>query len=229
MSLDGSPIPRRSRAGAALFLLALLPFALAVWQWQRGESRSALLSAYEAAATLPAVPLVSLGPHAVPDGRPVALMGRPAGAPLWLDNSLQAGRPGVRLWQPWLLPDGTAVVVDRGWLPAQDATQRLPPLTGPLEGQWVPLPQRFLLDGARRAAEGQIDALDAQALAERLGRPLRPGLVVLTTAVRPLVPSPVRPPFDPARHYGYAVQWLLMGLALTVAAFIFWRRSADEC
>lgn len=207
-------------------LLAGLPCFLSVWQWQRGEVRAAQLAAFDAAGRRPATALLARPLPAAPDTSQVRLHGYAVGAPMLLANSLRDGRPGVRLLVPVALADGSAVLVDRGWLAEAQAGVRLPPLPAELDGRWMPLPQRFTLPGAVSGAGGRVDAVDPVQLAKRLGRPLRAGVVVLGQTATPLQPWPARPPFDPRRHYGYALQWLLLGLCLITGSVLLWRRSS---
>ncbi|SMF34868.1 SURF1 family protein [Pseudogulbenkiania subflava] len=218
---------RKSRAWQALglALLAGVPGLLSVWQWQRGEVRSAQLAAFDAAARRPAELLQTRALSAVPDMSRVQLHGRPAAASLLLANSLLEGLPGVRVLVPLALADGSAVLVDRGWLADAQAGTPLPPLPARLDGRWMPLPQRFTLPGALRGTQGRVDDVDPVQLARRLGRPLRGGVVVLGETTAPLQVWPARPPFDPRRHYGYALQWLLLGLCLIAGSVLLWRRT----
>lgn len=218
---------RKSGAWQALWLalLAALPCLLSVWQWQRGEVRAAQLAAFDAAGRRPATALLARPVQAAPDTSRVRLRGQPVAEPVLLANSLRNGRPGVRVLVPLALADGSAVLVDRGWLADAQAGRALPPLPSELEGHWMPLPQRFTLPGAVRGAWGRVDTVDPAQLARRLGRPLRAGVVVLGQAAAPLQAWSARPPFDPRRHYGYALQWLLLGLCLITGSALLWRRS----
>lgn len=206
-------------------LLAGLPCLLSVWQWQRGEVRADQLAAFDTAGQHPAVTLPARPVGAVPDMSRVQLHGDVVAPPLLLANSLRDGRPGVRVLVPVALADGSVVLTDRGWLAEAQAGSTLPPLPTELDGRWMPLPQRFTLPGAVRGAQGRVDAIELAQLAKRLGRPLRAGVVVLGQTAAPLQAWPARPPFDPRRHYGYALQWLLLGLCLITGSVLLWRRS----
>jgi cytochrome oxidase assembly protein ShyY1 len=208
-----------------MLLAAVLTFVLADWQWRRAQLHRAQLVEF-AAHTGRADPLVLRAEGAVPDMSRVQLDAEPLGAALLLQNSLlDDGRAGVRVLQPYLLSDGSAVLVDRGWLAEADAHAL--PQAGELRqtGRWLASPRRFTLPGATIGASGRIDALDLGALRQRLARPLRQGVVVLDHTVAPLMPWPQRPDVDPARNDGYALQWILMSLGLFAAALCTaWRR-----
>lgn len=231
------PKERRRWLGYALMLLALLPFGLARWQWQRGQTRQAALAAYDAAASQAPAAFLSVPDNIPPDYRRVALHGRPGGHFLLLANSFRGEEDGARLLQPYRLADGSWQLVELGWLPlrrnsqgGQDpgiALQALPSAPASLIGRWVPLPQRYTLAGARIVAEGMTDALDLGLLARQLHGPVRQGLVVSEQVAVPLQPWPVRPPFEPTRNFSYAGQWLLMGVGLLVAGARSWRKKND--
>lgn len=203
---------------AAMICLTLI---LAVWQYQRGSSRAALLQQYELAAQQAARPITQL--HGQPAGQRVSLSGVPAGSVLLLQNSYQNQVAGVRVIQPLRLDDGSTLLVDRGWL-ADRQSAMLPPWPGgQMTARWLPLPQRFVLPGALLTTAGRTDGLDGQLLAARYPN-LRPGLALLEHPLAPLQPWPVKPAWQPQRHYAYAVQWLLMSICLAIC-LIRYRRS----
>ncbi|RXZ44069.1 SURF1 family protein [Crenobacter cavernae] len=216
---------RRSLIG--LWLLALLPFALAVWQWQRGESRAALLASYEAATRAP-VGALPADLQQRPDYRRVTVAGRPAGAPLWLANAWLGREAGVRQFQPLGLADGSVILIELGWLPANAPHRTIALPDTPLTGRWLPLPARYTLPGARIVNSGVTDAIDPATLAEGFGQPLRAGVVALERPPAPLKAWPTRPSFEPDRHYAYALQWLLIGLCLIVGCIALGRRRNES-
>ena len=208
-----------------MLLAALTTLGLAHWQWQRGQARQALLTRFSAQSGTERE-LLSWQIAARPDMSRVRFFARPLGSPLLLQNSsLEEGQVGVRVLQPYRLDDGSVVLGDRGWL--QDGPHQVVPPAEPqwLRGRWLSAPHRFTLPGAIIGSSGRLDALDLTGLQQRLARPLRDGVVVLDTTVRPLVPWPARPDVNPAQNYAYALQWLLMSLGLTAATIrTVWRR-----
>jgi cytochrome oxidase assembly protein ShyY1 len=229
--------PRQRWLAYALMVLALLPFGLARWQWQRGQTRQAALAAYDAAASQSPTAILSVPDNMPPDYRRVMLSGRPGGHVLLLANSFRGEEDGARLLQPYRLADGSWQLVELGWLPLRRNAQgslepsftlsSLPSAPASLVGRWVPLPQRYTLAGAHIAAEGLTDALDPVLLGKALHGPVRSGLVVDEHVPAPLQPWPVRPPFEPTRNFSYAGQWLLMGMGLLFAGVRSWRKRND--
>lgn len=211
--------------GILLILFALLPFVLCLWQYQRGVAREAALQAFASAATLPPVSLTTLPVTASPEGQPVSLVATPAAPVIRLANVSVDERPGLLVLQPVRLEDGSVVLLAPGMALHDD--DRVPPLPPRLAGRWVALPRHFTLPGAVTGVAGRVDVVDVAALARRLAAPLRQGMVVMGTAPAPLLSWPARPPGDPARHYGYALQWLLMGLCLLMVGVYRLRRRND--
>lgn len=219
-SVQSSP-----RAVRWLLLLAVVPLMLALWQYQRGQARSAQLAVYEQATLAPRLPLLQVWQTQQPQGQPVWLMINAQRPSVRIANALLHGQPGVREWQPVQLAGGQWVVLDRGWLARPAAMVQQPLPVGHVDGRWVVRPTPFLLDGARVGVSGDVDALDWAALAASLPGPLLPGLVVMDPVQRPYTPWPTRPPFDPQRHYAYAVQWLLLAACIVLLAWRAGRRK----
>lgn len=210
-----------------LLLLALIPLALAGWQWQRAQLHRAQWAAFELAGQRPVQALDSLAWDALPQGQLLSLRVRRQGEPLRVANAQLAEQDGVRVWLPVALDDGSWVVLDRGWLPrtAAAGAAMVPLPDAPLRGRWLVRPQPFLLHGARLGMTGEVDALDWAALAAALPGRLRPGLLVLSPTVAPFHAWPVQPLFDPRRNDAYALQWLLLALCIALAA---WRRDKHD-
>ena len=209
----GSPQGRLLKS-SALWLLCLLPCALAAWQWQRGASRGAELAALAAAAARTPLPVDALA--TAEPGRRAAFAGQLAGPALFWRQ--MDGR--VRVWLPLRLADGRHLMVDAG---QGEAGGELPArLSG--SGSWQRWPRPFTLAGAVHGAAGEVDAPDTAALAVRYPG-LLAGVLVMAPPLARLAASPLRPAFDPRRHYGYALQWLLLGLLLAPLA---WRLTVSS-
>jgi len=145
-----------------------------------------------------------------------------------LTNAYRGAEAGVRVLAPFKLDDGSVLLVEQGWLAQGKINTVLAAPAQAVIGRWVPLPQRFTLSGARIATQGPTDALDLELLARRFHMPVRNGLVVAEAVPAPLEPWPVRPPFEPTRHYGYAVQWLFIGCAMLAGGIAIWRKRHDR-
>jgi surfeit locus 1 family protein len=149
-------------------------------------------------------------------------------ATLYLDNRQMHGRPGFFVLTPLLLPDGDAVLVQRGWIP-RDAEQRtrLQAVDTPagevaLEGRVAPPPSRlYEFSGAASEAGPIRQNVEFAALGREWRLRLRP------LSVQQLQPLPQTAPgdgllrdwplpaVDVAKHHGYAFQWFALSALIT--------------
>ena len=229
--------------GRALVLLlatvagAALTARLGLWQLDRAAQKIALHDAQQQQRALPPLPAAALARSAadLPAQlhRRVQVQGRwlPAYT-VYLDNRQMNGRPGFYVLTPLQLPDGSAVLVQRGWVP-RDAAQRTrielpPPAAGEvaLLGRIAPSPARlYEFDGA---ASGPIrQNLDVGAYARETGLPLRPlSLVQEDEGAAPVPDGLLRqwpaPAADVAKHHGYAFQWFAL-CALILGLYVWFQ------
>jgi surfeit locus 1 family protein len=216
--------------------LSLLTARLGVWQLDRAHQKNERQSSIDARRALPALghaDLAHTAAQAEPQlHRPIRLSGRWA-APhtVYLDNRPMNGRPGFYVLTPLLLEDGTAVVVQRGWL-ARDPMDRTrvtpPPTTAAsvnIEGRIAPAPARLYELGAD--ADGAIrQNIDLDGFAAQTRLRLRP------LSVQQLQPEGSEPDgllrdwpqvaADVHKHYGYAFQWFALS-ALTIALYVWFQ------
>lgn len=225
--------PRLQRIVIALAALAavLLTARLGAWQLGRAAEKNALQAAIDSQARLPVLGALPVPADALAAlrHRRVELVGRWSAAhTVYLDNRQMFGRPGFYVVTPLLLPDGRALLVQRGWQPRdlRERTQlrELPTPDGDarVTGRIAPPPARlFEFDGAEAGRIRQN--LNLGAFARETGLRLLP-LSVLQTAppadddglqrAWPLPDSGV------AKHYGYAFQWF--GLSALVVFLYVW-------
>jgi surfeit locus 1 family protein len=147
------------------------------------------------------------------------------GQQLLLDGQSNRHRPGYRVWTPLLLPDDTAVLVDRGWIAHDRAgfDAAAPVGRATVVGAWRALPEPGLrLEGTVNCpAEKAFPAVvlyptgdDVECL---LSRPVIAGLLLLDAdAPGGFVREWTDFGLPPARHYGYAAQWFALALAAVV-------------
>ncbi|WP_082150820.1 SURF1 family protein [Chromobacterium sp. LK1] len=206
--------------------MALLPFLLAAWQWQRAQEKAELLRSLTSAIGVQPVSLLYREASPQPEFTRVALPdAHPAGPVLQLENSYLGEVKGRRVLQPWRLSDGAMALVDLGWLADGVTLPAIDPLALTLRGHWMPLPRHFVLPGAVAGIQGRVDSIDMTALRQRYSGPWHQGVVVLEHSQDPLRHWPVLPEFMPERHYAYAAQWLLLGLLLLLSLYSLRRRS----
>lgn len=228
------------RPKAIFGLLIPLAFAalfvrLGVWQYARHGERQAWNSAIaarlaEAPAPYEALPTDSGAVR----GRRVSLAGR-----FRYDlEQVQAGRvnegsPGVHLLTPLeRAGTDTLVVVVRGWVYSPDARQvdrarwREADSVA-LAGYALPLAE----DGAAPPADSAapLRVVTRAALQARLGRPVSPVQVVMTSdsaARADSVPRRLGPPeLGPGSHLSYAIQWFAFATIAVAGGLLLFRRA----
>jgi cytochrome oxidase assembly protein ShyY1 len=141
------------------------------------------------------------------------------------------GQPGYEVLTPLRLQDGTAVVIDRGWLPIGNAEAGRPDeIPAPPAGQ-VEVTARIKPGEpavTRGAPEGQVASIDLPALADRLDYPLQDAAYGLLALERPAAAqTPVaapKPSIDEGPHLSYSLQWFAFG----VLAFVGLGYAARE-
>lgn len=194
-----------------LLTLAVLFGCMGFWQLQRMEFKQELFDEFKNAT--------------------VRVSGRyDTSRHVLLDNKIHQGRAGVHVLTPFVLDDGTAVLVNRGWLPLPADRLTLPAVS---------------TDGAKRDLHGQLRTpsadgvrigepdilvssqwpqlvtyLEMDAVGIALGLTLSPSLVLLDAS------DPTgfegrqwkAAEMTPAVHGAYATQWF----GLAVAAAVIW-------
>lgn len=227
----------------AAVVAALATARLGMWQLSRAAQKTALHDAIVQRGALPLWPAASLArPGADPAEqihRQVELHGRwlPRHT-VFLDNRQMHGRPGFYVVTPLLLPEGGAVLVQRGWVPV-DARERtrLPEVPTPpgevrVRGRIAPPPSR-LYEFAAGASGAIRQNLDLASFEGEVGVPLRPLSVLQADSGAErdgLARQWPAPAVDVSKHHGYAFQWfalsaLIVGLTLW---FQFLRPRHDD-
>jgi cytochrome oxidase assembly protein ShyY1 len=219
-------------AAAAVFATAA--FFLGRWQWHRYEAKAAnadRIHLHYGAAPKPLTEV--LGGSPVPlaeDWTRVRAQGRyAADETLLVRNRPLDGTYGYEVLVPLVLGDGSAVLVDRGWVPNAsnaETAPRVPPAPGgevSLTG-WV-RPGEPSLD--RHLPSGQVASINVADAGRQVGQPLRQGYVVLQAEQgNPPRPTPLeKPDTGLGPHQAYAFQWWAGMVAAFALVFFGVRRE----
>lgn len=174
--------------------------------------------------------------------RRVTASGRylPAEEVLVRSRSLE-GAPGSWVLTPLLLDDGTAVVVNRGWIPNPGELHEVPAAsaapTGPVEvAGLVRLAETRGRFGPQDPPEGRLTDL-ARADVARLDRQVDADLLPFWVQLLDQTPAPEAsgqpqpvpaPALDEGPHLSYAVQWFIFTTVAVVGYPLILRRRARE-
>ena len=227
--------PKRLLGLLIPLVCAALFVRLGFWQLSRHQERAAYNARVEARLAAAAVPFEALpSDSALVRGQRVSLAGR-----FRYDlEQVQAGRvnegaPGVHLLTP-LDRSGTdtLVIVSRGWVYSPDAAavdraRWRERDSVALDGYAIPLPAAGPLPSADSLKP--LRSLNIAALSARLGRPVAPALVVMTSDAAPRADSVPRrlgrPSLVPGNHKSYAIQWFAFACIAVFGGVLLFRRS----
>lgn len=209
-------------------ILAIACVLLGLWQLDRNEQRAARNAVVEANAHADPVAIDQIiAPDTVvgedAQWRPVTVRGT-----YDLDRQLRlrlrpvGGERGVHAVVPLVTSDGTAILVDRGFVPGADDVAIPSPPSGELTvtGRLRPSENGRGLGGS--VDGGAIRYLDIQAIAEEMAMPTYQGWLAMLEENPParesLRPLP-EPTTESGPHLSYAVQWFLFA-TIGVGGFI---------
>jgi len=233
----GSSPPRRgagsARSRIVWFVVALacasLTARFGVWQLSRAHAKQANEALVAERGVMPVLPAAELARDAAAGERQwqrhVVLNGEwDAAHTVFLMNRSMDERSGFYVMTPLKLPDGGAVLVQRGWIARDDASpMKAPPVATPagsvaLHGHVAPWPSHWIEIG-RGPAGAVRQNLELAPFAAETGLALRPVTVVEDAGadnagdgLRRDWPS-ASGGVSVATNYGYAVQWFAMSVA----------------
>ncbi|HXF72366.1 MAG TPA: SURF1 family protein [Actinomycetota bacterium] len=211
----------------AVVVVASTCVRLGFWQLDRLEQRRAFNALVRAREAMPAEPVDRL---LLPGTEAAAASYRRA----WAEGRYDPGRevllfgrsldgaPGSHVLTPLLLPDGRALVVDRGWVPLdveEPPVAWAAPPSGRVRVEGILLPPESADPDA--LAGGRLERVSLAALARALPYPLLPAYLELRRQDPPPgpLPRPAPPPeLTEGPHLSYAVQWFLFA-AVAVAVY----------
>jgi len=217
-------------------LLAALAWRLGVWQFDRLEERRASNAIVEANEHRPPVPVAD-----------VLAVGEPAAASeewtrvtatgvydtantVVVRYQTRDGEPGVDVVVPLRTVQGPELLVDRGWVAAENRAADVSDVPPPPSGQ-VTVTGWVRGDGSgdsTRVTDHSVRSVSSTAIGEALGLQLYGGFIDLDTetpAPRQPLGKAELPDLGDGPHFFYGLQWWFFGL---LAIFGFFYLLYDE-
>lgn|SRR5690554_2065145 len=201
------------------------------WQLRRATEKQAIGERLERYATGDPAQRQSARGEAPPEWSHVALSGEwlPE-AVLYLDNRSHAHRPGYHVLMPLKLTDGSAVLINRGWVAAGSSREALPQLTTPagtvhIEGR-VEFPEDKPFSLTNEPREGlRWQYVDLAAYRDWSGLAVSSWIARQTSASPDgLIRDWPTPDLGEDMHRGYALQWYsLAALATALSTYYVFR------
>jgi cytochrome oxidase assembly protein ShyY1 len=239
--------PRWLAAAALTVVAAIVMVMLGNWQLSRYHERTDINERIDSANAAQAVPITSVMAAPTAPGTPGAAPGK---ALAWTKvtltgrydtaHEIQArgrtvgSKVGFEIVTPLVLEDGTAVLVDRGWVPAPAGGAIAAPEVPAAPTGEVTVEGQIHLSESRPASverrDGRLDTrrLHLPRLATELPFPVYGAYVLLTSQTPAADPAFVQVPIeheDAWQNGGYAVQWWLFAV---MAFFLYGWQARRE-
>jgi surfeit locus 1 family protein len=218
----------RKRHIILIAIAAIVAFTcvrLGFWQLNRLDGRRDVNAMLEQRGAEAAAPIGSLSPDAMPY-RHVTATGTydPAHEQILSGRTSEEGNPGNHVLTPLVLGDGTAVIVDRGWVRLETQT---PPVGGAAAAPNGTVTVTGLALPPDQVSNPAVDPSPALATRIDLGRGDVPyrllPVYVLLQGQQPVQAEPeiVAPPgFDNGPHLSYAIQWFSFAAIAVIGCLV---------
>jgi cytochrome oxidase assembly protein ShyY1 len=235
--------PRWLGLSALAIAFAVACVFLGRWQWGRYLDRSFeadLVTHHYTAAPVALRDVLPTPTASLPDDAVwsrVEATGRYAvDDQLFVRNRPQDVVYGYEVVVPFVLDDGSAILVDRGWVKNGERADVLPQVAAPpadtvtIRG-WLRPSEPAL---GRDLPKGQLASIDVAEAAADTGRALAPAYLVLeqertATGATPDRPAPLLPPeTTTGPHFAYALQWWTAAPVGIVLVCLALRREVRE-
>lgn len=212
---------------AIVLVLAAACSALGLWQLDRRDQAAATVNTVQAnydREPVPYAPQLFTSFDDAAEWTPVTLVGEyDSPNQRIVRNRPLNGQPGYEVLVPLKLEDGSAVVINRGWLPiGNNQAGRPDDVPAAPDGEVTVVarirPAEPALD--RSAPEGQLASIDLTTYGQQLDYPIATaayGLLAGETPAPATAPvAPAKPAIDLGPHLSYSMQWFAFGVLLFV-------------
>lgn len=215
------------------FVIVVTPVVLicmkaGLWQLDRAGEKEQLiqrLSVGEALLTTPsdlATASIDAGTYKVK--LPVRLIDSEL---VYLENRIQDRVAGYEVFAKALTEEGElGLFVNLGWIEGSASRKFLPSVDLlrdlDLDALWVPITDSYLMSDA--FPEQMDNATRVQSLKGVIPEGVLPGMFIASNVLSRDALGP-KPRLGPETHYGYAVQWFLLALVLSVLGVYVYRRG----
>jgi len=235
--------PRWVALAVLAVVMAAVMVGLGFWQLSRYQERTAINERIEAAGQADPLPVENVlsvdGALSEEEAwvRVTATGVYDTSHEILARNRTLNDRVGFEVLTPLVLSDGTALLVDRGWIPATgQSASDLPEIPAAPTGEVtvvgrVHLPESRADQATEQDGYLQVRRIDPRLLAEELPYSVYPGYLLLDSQRPPvsdeLQPIPVELA-DAGQNLSYMVQWWLFA-TLTLVGFVWLvRREAGR-
>ena len=202
--------------GHVIAIAAVLSFArLGLWQLDRLEEKRDRNEVIAVRMDGPAMDVLDVSPASARYQHVTATGTFDAAGQVIVPYQSYQGTVGSHLVTPLVLDDGTAVLVNRGWVPNEVAADDPAPPTG-----------EVTVEGVLLESQSRRNAVNVGRIQEKYDVELFP-LWLSQTEPAPDGDYPVRldpPPRDEGPHRSYAVQWFLFAGVVVVGYPILLRK-----
>jgi surfeit locus 1 family protein len=213
-----SPLLRpRWLVGHVLVVVTIAAFvALGFWQLRRHAEVRELRDAVAAAQVLPVVPVEEAAMYR----RVVATGEYDHEVEAWVLRS-RAGESGYLILTPLVLDDGTAILVNRSWVPLTvDTRPPVPEAQVTVEGYLWPAEEGSWQPEALPEIGQVVRRIDPMILDRFTEYAFRDGYMIVMDGAPPTISS--------GPHFAYAVQWFLFAVIVVAGYPMLLRRAAHR-
>lgn len=224
--------------GLALFaaVLATVSIQLGNWQFDRREERRAnneLIREHLGLSPVALDAVSSVGGRLSKNSEwiPVTVSGTYAPElEFTVKYQVRNRQAGVEVVTPLKVDSGGVVLINRGWMPSANTTQRPenidPPPTGPVTLTGWLRTNSGAEGGAIRVSEGQVRAISTEGVRDWVGQDMYPGYIDLQNQIPPSdssLQSRPDPDLSGGPHFFYGLQWYFFaGLAIFGYFYFAW-------